>query len=175
MDPIPYADADRWVSEAEPADRMRRICALHPGKETLPHHRHVALHDWWPLAGAHWNACTSVTEHVAQLRAMLARRRPAVLMSMMTSAEQKTLQAFTRDPVDVYRGCGSESAPGICWTLSRDDARAYALRPAVIGPPVTVTGRVWIIDIVAVKLAGKETHVISFNVAQRGTPKEAQA
>jgi hypothetical protein len=170
---MPYAEASKWVAEAEPADKMRRICALHAGPEARPRHRHLALHEWWRLAGAHWNACTSIAEHVVQLRSILAHRSPLVVKTMMTTHEQQVLAAL-KDPVRVYRGCDSKSTDGICWTLSHDDARAYALRPGVTGSPMIVTGRVWIRDIVAVKLAGENTHVISFAVTRRGPVESLQ-
>ena len=118
--------------------------------------------DWLRLLGENWAQTDNVAAFIPELEAAIGKKRPA--LQMMDAAE---LAAFDklRDPMCVYRGCGSNNAAGICWSLDRNAAVRFPFSDRYnLAERYLITGSVQYSQIVALKLDRGEKAIISFDV-----------
>jgi hypothetical protein len=117
--------------------------------------------DWYTVLGENWGTFFSVGPYIDELRAALPATGP--VLEMMTENERAKYSALPNS-VAIYRGCGSDERPGICWSLQRETAnkfRSFAgYRP--LGSPVLLAATVNKSKILAVKLDRAEDEVVTF-------------
>lgn len=160
MDNIDIAAALRYCNSYT---RLPTLLSLFDRIDMLPEGDEwsALFSEWFRALGREWTVCDAITQFGYELYEMIGEAF-GMWPLLMTDEEQATLAGLPEE-MTIYRGCGSQNADGICWSLDRSVAEKFPrLNRYEVPDPILITATVQRDDIVALKLERQEAEVITF-------------